>query len=116
MIITGSVIGAFLVFHIWQFKFGPGVESGYVAQVHGKEVRDLHRLVVETFKQPLFVAIYCFVMALLGMHLRHGFWSAFQSLGVNNPRISKPIYGMAWVIAVLVSAGFFFIPVWIYIR
>ena len=81
MILTGLVLLAFLVIHIWQFKFGPAIEEGYVAQLHGENVRDLHRLVVETFKKPGYVLFYVFSMSLLGMHVRHGFWSALQSMG-----------------------------------
>ncbi len=114
MIITGLVILGFLILHIWQFRFGPGIEAGYVADAKGEAVRDLHRLVVETLKNPLFAGIYSAVMILLGMHLRHGFWSAFQSLGAMNARLTRPIYGFGFVLALLLAAGFLGIPVWIY--
>src|SRR5262249_39919236 len=81
MIVTGVVLLVFLVIHLWQFRFGPGEAQGYVARLDGHEVWDLWRIVVETFKQPLWVAFYLGVMILLGLHLRHGFWSAFQTIG-----------------------------------
>lgn len=114
MIITGTVLLAFLILHISQFTLGPSIEQGYATQLKGEQVRDLYRLVHETFKNPMFVGIYVAVMIFLGLHLRHGFWSAFQSLGAMNPRLSKPIYGLALLLALLVAAGFLFIPVWIY--
>lgn len=114
MIVSGLIILGFLILHIFQFRFGPAIEQGYVAQVHGEQVRDLHRLVVETFKQPLFVAIYVFCMALLGMHLRHGFWSSLQSLGINRGNASTQILLVSAVLGFVLSAGFLLIPVWIY--
>ena len=114
MIITGSVLLGFLILHIWQFRFGPGVEAGYVTDVKGETARDLHRLVVETFQNPMFAAIYTGVMFFLGMHLRHGFWSAFQSLGAMNARLTKPVYALGLALAAVLAVGFLLIPVWIY--
>ncbi len=113
MIITGVVLLIFIILHIAQFKFGPGVAEGYVATVDGKEVRDLHRLVVETFRQPIWAVGYMGVMVLLGLHLRHGFWSAFQSLGMMNPRLSGVISLVGVVLALLLAVGFLGIPLWI---
>ena len=116
MIITGALLFVFLVFHIWQFKFGPGNAEGYVATVRGHEVRDLFRLVKETFKNPLFVGIYVAAMAMLGTHLRHGFWSAFQSLGAMNAAWMKPVRILGMAIAFLLAWGFLLIPIWIFIK
>lgn len=52
MIITGAVLLAFLVLHVWQFKFGPSESAGYVTEINGAQMRDLHRLVHETFQSP----------------------------------------------------------------
>lgn len=114
MIVSGLILLAFLIFHLWQLKFGPSEEAGYIAKLEGEDVRDLHRLVVETFQRPHNVALYVGVMLFLGLHLRHGFWSAFQSLGATNPRYSKPIYCTGVAVAALLAAGFLFIPLWIY--
>ena len=129
MIITGLVLLVFLVVHLIQFKFGPGVEEGYVTTVwqkgqadsmghtpavHGQEARDLYRLVVEKFQNPWIAFGYVAVMIFLGFHLRHGFWSAFQSLGLMNPKLKYPVYGLGIFIALLLAIGFLSIPVWIY--
>lgn len=116
MIVSGILLLAFLVLHIWQFRFGPGVTEGYVTDVDGNQVRDLHRLVVETFKNPVYVIIYVFSMIMLAFHLRHGFWSAFQSLGAKSPALHDILQKLAVVIAILISLGFLGIPVWIYFR
>jgi succinate dehydrogenase / fumarate reductase cytochrome b subunit len=114
MWITGTLIFAFLLLHIWQFRFGPGMEAGYVFDLNGEKVRDLYRLVAETFHNPLYAGIYIVAMVFLGFHFRHGFWSAFQSLGVMSPRMSKGIYLLGATIAVLLAIGFIMIPIWFY--
>jgi succinate dehydrogenase / fumarate reductase cytochrome b subunit len=114
MIYTGVILLGFLVLHLWQFRFGPGVAEGYVAQVNGKDAVDLYRLVSEIFHNPLYVAVYVGVMVFLGMHVRHGFWSAFQSLGAMTPQLSKPLYCLGLGIALLLALGFLSIPLWFY--
>jgi succinate dehydrogenase / fumarate reductase cytochrome b subunit len=51
---------------------------------------------------------------LLGIHLRHGFWSALQSLGINNPAATRFLYRLGLVVAVILAFGFLFIPVYVY--
>lgn len=114
MIITGLVLAVFVVWHVWSFKYGPGVADGYVHEIDGHPMRDMHRLVVETFSQPVPVIAYSVVMLLLAMHLRHGFWSAFQSLGAMRPSLTPFFYGLGLVVALVVGLGFLALPVWIY--
>lgn len=114
MIISGSIMLLFLILHIWQFRFGPGITEGYETIINGEKSRDLFRLVVEVFQNPVYVVIYLTVMVFLGFHLRHGFWSAFQSLGVMNPRIKYPIYTIGVLLALAVSVGFLILPIWLY--
>ena len=116
MAISGSILLVFLIVHLKQFTFGPGAEAGYETQLNGVAVRDLHRLVVEVFTNPMWVTFYVGAMLFLGLHLRHAFWSAFQSLGLMFPRISKPVHCIGWFLAIALSAGFLFIPVWIFFR
>ncbi|OPZ64812.1 MAG: hypothetical protein BWY83_03120 [bacterium ADurb.Bin478] len=82
MLLLGVVVIGFIIVHVWQFKYGPGLAQGYEAVVKGETVRDLHRLVIETFQNPLWALFYTVCVIFLGFHLRHGFWSAIQSLGV----------------------------------
>ncbi len=110
MIWTGILTFVFIVIHLKTFKFG----AYYASHVGGEEIRDLHTLVWEVFRSPAYVLFYVITIFLLGFHLRHGFWSAFQSLGVNHPRYSPFIYCLGILIAIAVAAGFIGIPVWIY--
>ncbi|MEO0541946.1 MAG: succinate dehydrogenase cytochrome b subunit [Cyanobacteria bacterium P01_A01_bin.105] len=108
MIWTGLVLAVFLVWHLATFKFGPH----YL--VPDTEIRDLSRLVVEKFSQPAYVGGYGAVMVLLGVHLRHGLWSALQSLGLLNQRLRPFVYGTGTVLAILIATGFLGLPVAIY--
>lgn len=112
MVITGVLILAFLILHLIQFQFGPSVEEGYVTTIAGEPARDIYRLVKETLEQPLFAGIYMVAMLVLGLHLRHGIWSAFQSLGLLTERNSRIFYRVALVLALLLAFGFFLIPFW----
>ncbi|MBS1959148.1 MAG: succinate dehydrogenase cytochrome b subunit [Bdellovibrionales bacterium] len=114
MIVTGLVLLLFLIVHLKQMRFGPNVADGYTASLEGVMVHDIYRVVVETFQDIKWVIFYSASMFFLGFHFRHGFWSAFQSLGAINPRWSKPIYAMGLIIALLLTAGFFFMPIYIY--
>ena len=114
MIVTGIILLAFVVLHLITFKFGPGVSEGYVVNVDGEEMRDLQRLLEEKFSHATYAFGYPAIMILLGFHLRHGIWSAFQSLGANNPRISPIIYAAAGILAVLLALGFLVLPLAIF--
>jgi len=106
MIWTGAIMAVFVVIHVATFKYGPYYE------VPGSEVRDLARMVFEAFGQPLTVGFYVAVMVLIGFHLRHGISSAFQSLGADGPRFTPAIRLIGYLLAVVLAAGFAFIPIW----
>lgn len=114
MIFTGVVLFVFLIIHLWSFKFGPSIAQGYSVLIDGQEIRDLKRLMTEKFQDPLYAFGYPAVMILLGFHLRHGIWSAFQSLGTMNARLTPFVYGLGTVLAILLAVGFLMIPLWIY--
>ena len=114
MIITGAILLTFLVIHIQQFTLGPSVDAGYVTDIHGTQGRDLFRLIVETFANPWWVAFYCAVMLMLGLHLRHGFWSMFQSLGAMNSRLQKPAHLAGLIVGLLLATGFLILPLYLH--
>ncbi|MCP4404378.1 MAG: succinate dehydrogenase cytochrome b subunit [bacterium] len=114
MIYTGVILFIFLVMHIKTFKFGPGIAEGYVVQINGENARDLYRLVYEVFSNGFYVFGYVLMMIGLGSHLSHGFWSAFQSLGINHPRYTLIIYTIGILFALAMALGFIILPIWIY--
>ncbi len=111
MIYTGIVLFIFLILHLNTFKYGPH----YSTVVDGVEMRDLYKLVYEVFAQPGYTVGYVVIMTLLGFHLRHGFWSAFQSLGLNHPNYHKTLNTLGIFVALLLAFGFIGIPIWIYL-
>jgi len=114
MIVTGSILLIFLVIHILSFKYGPGRGEGYVVNIDGSDMRDMKRLLEEKFAGPVYTFAYVAVMILLAVHLRHGVWSALQSLGAMSPRLTPVVYGIGLLFGVLISIGFFVLPLYIY--
>lgn len=114
MIITGLTLLGFTIIHVWMFKYGPGVKEGYVTTLHDAPARDLYLLVVQSFKDPWIAFGYVGVMVLLGFHLRHAIWSAFQSLGIHHPRWTPVIYSLGGILAIALAVGFLFLPIWIF--
>jgi succinate dehydrogenase / fumarate reductase cytochrome b subunit len=111
MVVTGIVLLVFLVIHLWQMRFGPH----YVAELNGEQVWDLWRVVIEVLKQPVWVAFYVGVMLLLGFHLRHGFWSAFQTLGALGPGLRPLAFSAGLAFAIVIAAGFVALPIYVYL-
>lgn len=120
MIVSGLLLFVFMFMHLKTFKFGPGWDVAdtayYVAIENGGQMRNLSKLVIEVFQDNLlYVLFYSGIMTLLGFHLRHGVWSALQSLGAMNKNLAPVLYTVAGVIGVAIALGFFVLPIWIYI-
>ena len=108
MLWSGLFIMVFVVIHVKQFKFG----SWY--QVTDSTVRDLYRTEVEVFENPLWVAVYVIATLLVGLHLRHGIASGFQSLGLDHPVYTRRLTAVGIVFALLIGVGLAIIPIWVY--
>jgi succinate dehydrogenase / fumarate reductase, cytochrome b subunit len=108
MIVSGLWLLLFIVIHVRQFKYGPEYD------VDG--IRDLYRLEMENFANPLLVGFYALSMLVVGSHLWHGIGSAFQSLGADHPRWTPRLLAAGKVLAVVIAAGFVVIAVWAYVH
>jgi succinate dehydrogenase / fumarate reductase cytochrome b subunit len=109
MAVSGFIVLFFLVSHIATFKYGP------YYTVTETNVRDLYLLVIEVFRSPAMVIFYVIAMGVIGMHLRHGISSAFQSLGLMTPGWTSTILSIGLGLAVVLASGFALIPVWVYL-
>jgi succinate dehydrogenase cytochrome b subunit len=109
MIWTGLVTLLFVGVHLQQFKFGAWYAAG------NPPIRDLYRTEAEVFTSPLWVAAYVLCMVLVGLHLRHGIASAFQSLGVSHPVYTRRLVALGTIVAIAIATGFAVIPVWVYL-
>ena len=114
MIYTGVIILIFLVLHLLHFKYGEIVM--YTPHGYDHEIRDLYAIVYTYFSNFWNVVYYILVMILLGYHLSHGFWSAFQSLGLYGKRFTPLAYGIGSAFAIFMALGFVFLPAWIFMN
>ena len=80
--------------------------------------KDLYKITVDFFKDPtyglVYTIFYVISMAVLAFHLLHGFASAFQSLGANNPKYNGLIKGFGKFFAIVVPLLFAIIPIYIH--
>src|SRR5262245_7149367 len=81
MIVSGLWLLVFLIIHVKAFRFSPVYEWPAGG-------RDLYRQELENLSNPLIAGFYVLSMLIVGSHLWHGFSSAFQSLGVDHPRVT----------------------------
>jgi len=105
MIVSGLWLFAFLIVHVKTFRFG--VEQEWPAGG-----RDLYRLEMQAFTNPLIVGFYIISMVVVASHLWHGVASAFQSLGLDQPAWTRFILPAGKTIAVLIATGFIIIALW----
>lgn len=107
LIFQGGILFIFLIFHLSSFKFGPHYET----LLEGVTVRDLHKLVVENFKSPLYTIGYSFVLFILSIHLLRGLPASFKTLGFSHPAYFSLIEKLAWIFTLTVTFGFL-APIW----
>jgi len=98
----GVLIFVYVVYHLLDLTFGSANPSFVAGNVY-------HNLVASFSRWPV-SAVYILAMLILGLHLYHGLWSAFQSLGLNRTPTDSWRRGLAAVIAVAISAGYIVIP------
>jgi succinate dehydrogenase / fumarate reductase cytochrome b subunit len=98
----GVIIGLFIVYHILDLTFG-------VANPDGTSSTPYSRLVA-SFQNPFATTVYVITLILLGMHLRHGIWSATQTLGQSNRRRERTVNYFATAFAVLLIGGYLVVP------
>jgi succinate dehydrogenase / fumarate reductase cytochrome b subunit len=103
MRLTGLTVLLLLIFHLTDLSWG---------QTNPDFVRgDVYRNLVASLEQPVVAAAYIALSLALGLHLLHGSWSLFQSLGLNNPRWSSWREGFAIGFASIVTVGYLSVPI-----
>jgi succinate dehydrogenase / fumarate reductase cytochrome b subunit len=98
---TGVILLLFVIYHLFDFHF--------VDKTH----TTIFQIVSNAFAQPSYVLIYTFAMIIAAVHVSHGFWSAFQTLGANHPKYTPFLRGLSLVFSLIVGIGFGFIPVYV---
>ena len=109
--VLGALLLVFLVIHMGNFWY-PYKFGEVPMDTAGR--RDLYRVVVIAYREWWYVAIYVVSMLVLGFHLWHGFYSAFQSLGIYHSKYGRWLQWLGRVYTIAITAGFIIIPLWIY--
>jgi succinate dehydrogenase / fumarate reductase, cytochrome b subunit len=105
----GVILAGLLIFHLAQFTVHSALTAGSYGATYAASP---YKMVIGEFSQWWMVALYAIWMATVAMHVRHGFWSAFATLGANtSPKAHKVLNACAWAVALLLYIGFIFMPV-----
>lgn len=104
MMWSGPIIAAFVIFHILDLTTGAANTAQF------RELHAYENLVYSFRRIPVALA-YIVSMALICMHLYHGLWSLFQSLGFSHPRYTPILKRAGAWVSILLAAGFISIPV-----
>jgi succinate dehydrogenase / fumarate reductase, cytochrome b subunit len=100
---TGVIVALFIVFHLADLTWGTANPSF----VRGDPYNNL----VESFERPVVALLYVLANVALGIHIFHGAWSMFQSLGLNNPRFNHWRRRFAQAFAAIIVIGNVSFPV-----
>ena len=98
---TGILLLAFIIFHLINFHF--------VDKTH----TTIYQIVAQAFESPLYVVIYILAMIVAALHVSHGLWSAFQTIGVNHIKYMPFIMALSIIFSLAVGFGFGIIPIYL---
>jgi succinate dehydrogenase / fumarate reductase cytochrome b subunit len=98
---TGILILCFVIFHLANFTFV------------NKSGTTIYEIVSSAFASPLYVAIYIVAVIVVALHVRHGLWSAFQTIGANHPKYMPAVMTASVVFGLIVGMGFGVLPIYI---
>jgi succinate dehydrogenase / fumarate reductase cytochrome b subunit len=103
----GLTLLLFIVWHLLNFTVGK-------VNVQGGATNDPYQLMVDTFEVWWMTLLYLAAMGALAMHLRHGVWSAAQTLGLtNNERARRNANVLGVGLAVVIAGGFSLVPIFV---
>ena len=101
---TGVIVLAFLAFHLADLTWGAANGSHFVRG-------DPYDNLIYSFRRPVVAVLYVVANLALGVHIFHGAWSLFQSLGINNPRYNKARLRFAQGFAAVIVVGNISFPI-----
>ena len=100
---TGGLILIFIIFHLLKFTFVD------------KSITPIYQQMAATFANPIWVVMYVVAMVIVAVHISHGFWSLFQTFGINSPRYMPLIVKLGLVITLVFGIGFGVLPIYLLI-
>ena len=98
---SGILLLAFVVFHLINFHFVDKTET------------TIYDIVSGAFSSAGYVVLYVLAMIVAAVHVSHGFWSAFQTLGANHPKYMPAIKAGGIVFSLIVGFGFGLLPIYL---
>lgn len=104
MKLSAALVLLFLIVHLRKFW----VHARFLGE------HDIASLVYNVFQQPFYVVFYLMSLFVVSYHLRHGFQSAFQTLGLKTLKYHSLIEFIAVLFWLVVPIGFAIIPIYIY--
>ena len=105
---SGVIVGLFIIFHILHLTVG--AVPGLPADELGPNMPNVRANLVHGFQNPWVSGFYILAMILLCMHLYHGLYSMFQSMGLSHPKYTPRIKRGAAIVAILIAIGNISIP------
>ncbi len=115
MYFLGFTVLIFLVIHLLDFYVKIKIlDDGSVKDVvvDGETMHDTYTLVQAKFEIWWFDLIYILGAIFLSLHLSHGLWSAFQTIGINNSHWMKRLKTIAIIYSLIIGVGFSIIPLY----
>lgn len=116
MIYSGSMILAFLVFHLLHFTLGK-INPEFYGILDEKNRVNVYYMILQNFKNPMIVLTYAFAMLCLGLHLSHAFFSVCQTFSIINTHKSIHKARHASLAAsIVIILGYLSIPLTIFLK
>ena len=109
MIVSGGLVIVFLALHLRDYFY----QMKFVGLPDGTTDYDL---VVNLFTNPYYTAVYVIAFIVLGIHLNHGFKSAFQSMGANHKKYNPLIKIVSTAYSIVIALGFSTIAIFHFIN
>ncbi|MCL1942772.1 MAG: succinate dehydrogenase cytochrome b subunit [Candidatus Azobacteroides sp.] len=110
MFVLGIIVLGFLGMHLMHFW-----TKMQLSEWLGEEQALGYTLVSALFKNPLYAVLYLVWIWALWFHLTHGFWSAFQTIGLNNGKWIPRLKVIAYIYATVIAVGFTIIPIFFWL-
>lgn len=107
MLVLGIIVLGFLGLHLFHFWAKMQLQV-----MMGQESQEAYFIAERLFSDPLYSVLYIVWIAALWFHLTHGFWSAIQTIGINNYTWMPRWKMIGNIFATVVCLGFISIPLY----
>ncbi|MBL0731435.1 MAG: succinate dehydrogenase cytochrome b subunit [Desulfosarcina sp.] len=98
---TGFILLLFIIFHLFDFHFVDHTDQ------------TVYQIVSNSLSQIGLATVYLVAVIIAAVHISHGFWSLFQTLGANHPKYMSTIKNIGILFSLIIGIGFGFIPIFI---